>query len=299
MVALVLDQQPEGALVRLPPHSEQGRTAKSSECEFVMLPAVLSRVQATRCSPGGRICKVAASSVQDGTRPTGVAAADQELTAEAKRIRDLCGRPRVATAREVVEQIAALGDETAARVVSLGNRNKKAALHFAAQMRTGEDCVEICRALLDRGAAVNCTTRRGHTALIFAAGRGRNTAVSYLLSRGADPRIITVTGHTAAQMGQGRLDESTQTLLEAAQESCSAEWRDFRKDPDALDAQAEHVHHCPSCRAKLGGGGPPFGPMPCAQRRPADEQHREMLQLRCVCALLGRTVVCSVRMSRQ
>eukprot|EP01048_Picozoa_sp_COSAG05_P036919 COSAG05_NODE_16910_length_336_cov_0.654008_1_plen_84_part_01 len=30
MVALVLDQQPEEALVRLPPHPEQGRKAKSS-----------------------------------------------------------------------------------------------------------------------------------------------------------------------------------------------------------------------------------------------------------------------------
>ena len=45
---------------------------------------------------------------------------------------------------------------------------------FAAQMRDGAAAVDR---LLRLGADPDATTRRGHTALIFAAGRGRDTAV--------------------------------------------------------------------------------------------------------------------------
>ena len=62
------------------------------------------------------------------------------------------------------------------------------------QMRDDEECAGICEALVEQGADVNATTRRGHTALIFAAGRGRTAIVRSLLALGANPRVMTVTG---------------------------------------------------------------------------------------------------------
>jgi hypothetical protein len=131
-------------------------------------------------------------------------------------------------------------------------------------MRTGDDCVSMCRALLERGADVNATTLRGHTALIFASGRGRDAAVRYLLANGANPKIMTVTGHSAALMGTGRLSPDTQALLELAEATEPSEWQDFRHDDKALDAQAEHVHSCPSCRAKAAAAAGGAATMPCA-----------------------------------
>ena len=61
-------------------------------------------------------------------------------------------------------------------------------------MRDDEECAGICEALVEQGADVNATTRRGHTALIFAAGRGRTAIVRSLLALGANPRVMTVTG---------------------------------------------------------------------------------------------------------
>ena len=104
---------------------------------------------------------------------------------------------------------------------------------------------------LDAGADVNVATRRGHTPLIFAAGRGHNKIVRLLLSRGANPRVIVVTGDTPVSMGRTRLDAQTFAMLEEAEKSFHGPWMDSRNASDALQAQADHMKTCPQCRRKL------------------------------------------------
>ena len=165
-----------------------------------------------------------------------------------KELRELCGRPRSSTAAECVAASEALDSDIATQVVQRANRNGKTPLHFAAQNRRSGDCVLVCEALLQRGALVNATTDRGHTPLIYAAGRGRDEAVALLLAHGANPRVICVTGHTAAQMAVGHVWDDCVELLEAAEQSSDQEWLDFRKDPAAVEAHMEHCKSCPSCR---------------------------------------------------
>ena len=136
-----------------------------------------------------------------------------------------------------------------AKAVGQGNQNGKAALHFASQLR-GDD-VELVEVLLDAGADVNAATRRGHTPLVFAAGRGHSKIVQLLLRRGANPRVIVVTGDTPLSMGRARLDAETFALLEAAEKSFDGPWEDSRNASDALQAQAEHMKTCPHWRRKL------------------------------------------------
>ena len=172
----------------------------------------------------------------------------EQVEAAAKQLREMCGRPRSCTAAECVAAIEALDKEIAAQVVQRANCNGKAPLHFAAQNRQGGDCVLVCEALIRRGAVVDATTDRGHTPLIYAAGRGRDDAVSLLLNHGANPRVICVTGHTAAQMGVGHVYDDCIEQLEAAEQSSQREWLDFRNDPTAVNAHARHCKSCPSCR---------------------------------------------------
>ena len=143
------------------------------ECAFELAPGVLERVQTSRPAPGGKIVKFGDGEVDAATVPPcsgsfadhGMvdAAASVEPPAEAKKIRDLCGRPRVMAAQGVIDFIdRAASTWTAAELaaaVSAGNRNEKAPIHFAAQMRSGDDCVTMCKALIDRGAAVNATSK--------------------------------------------------------------------------------------------------------------------------------------------
>lgn len=257
-----------------------------AECAFELAPGVLERVQASRPAPGGKMVKLGDGQVVDVAMvpPCAGSFADHGMLeattstkppAEAKKIRDLCGRPRIMDAQGVIDFIdSAAANWTAAELasaVSAGNRNEKAPIHFAAQMRTDDDCVAMCKALIDRGATVNATTLRGHTPLIFAAGRGRDKAVRFLLAHNAKARVMTVTGHSAAQMGKGRLSPETQAQLELAESTQASEWRDFRDNARALDAQAEHVLHCPSCRAKAAAAAGGALTMPCAQRTPAGQ----------------------------
>ena len=62
--------------------------------------------------------------------------------------------------------------------IDAGNANGKTALMLAAQFRPTAAVVEE---LLRCGASADSTTRRGHTALIFAAGRGRDATITTLL----------------------------------------------------------------------------------------------------------------------
>ena len=60
------------------------------------------------------------------------------------------------------------------------NRNGKCAVHFAAQLRSDTDVLTL---LLDSKADVNQATHRGHTPLIYAAGRKRLNVIDFLCVR--------------------------------------------------------------------------------------------------------------------
>ncbi|EOD34055.1 hypothetical protein EMIHUDRAFT_228910 [Emiliania huxleyi CCMP1516] len=63
--------------------------------------------------------------------------------------------------------------------VNDANRNGKAAIHHTAQLRSD---TEVLACLVAHGADVNATTHRGHTPLIYAAGRCREQVVRFLLA---------------------------------------------------------------------------------------------------------------------
>lgn len=132
--------------------------------------------------------------------------------------------------------------------IDAGNANGKTALMLAAQFRPTAAVVEE---LLRCGASADSTTRRGHTALIFAAGRGRDATITTLLHAGASARIRTVKGDTALEMARGRASPEVVALLEHA-ETAEGPWRSFVDDLDAQAAQAEHARTCPNCRTELG-----------------------------------------------
>jgi ankyrin repeat protein len=55
---------------------------------------------------------------------------------------------------------------------------------------------DICRALLDAGAALNKKTKKGETALMMAVETGRVHTVSLLIERGATTHDMTEDGVT-------------------------------------------------------------------------------------------------------
>ena len=147
--------------------------------------------------------------------------------------------------------------------VNDSNRNGKSAIHFAAQLRSD---TEVLALLLESKADVNATTHRGHTPLIYAAGRSRSNVVTYLLDHGANAATWTVNGDSAVSMGRNKgLPEDILLRLEANLQT-SSQRRDFRGDERALAAQAEHRLHCVACRRRaeasqthegIGQPGPP------------------------------------------
>jgi hypothetical protein len=208
--------------------------------------------------------------------------AEAEAASAARELHEMCARRRKHGTAEVIAFLAALEpDELAAAACTRGNRNGKAAVHFISQMRP-DDGAELLEALLarcpDPRAVVNTTTRRGHTPLIYAAGRGHAATVLALLEAGANPRVITVVGDTALKMARGEPDTSGQARrarlaagalakLEEAETEGQGQgeeggaagggvmgsdgWLDFRADEQAKAAQAEHVRFCPGCQRKL------------------------------------------------
>lgn len=145
----------------------------------------------------------------------------------------------------ILSFLDSLNTATQASALRQGNNNKKAPLHYASQFRP-----ELVPEFILRGADVNAATLRGHTPLIFAAGRGNNDAVRTLLNNGANPRVIVVTGDTASGMGKSRLDFDTQRILEEAEKSSGLPWQDYRTYTSAQKAQRDHVQTCPHCRRK-------------------------------------------------
>ena len=139
--------------------------------------------------------------------------------------------------------------------VNYPNQNGKAAIHFACQLRSD---TEVLALLLLQGADVNAATHRGHTPLIYAAGRVRNEVVECLLDHGADAATWTVMGVCAAKMARKSMDGNGNHLrgdlvarLEA-NELASINPRDFRGDARAISTQEEHTRmHCSGHLAEM------------------------------------------------
>lgn len=92
----------------------------------------------------------------------------------AKQLRDACA-DRSGPTNDAIAEIARLLKSGAD--VHMPNRNGKCAVHFAAQLR-GD--TEVLALLLDAKADINQATHRGHTPLIYAAGRRRLNVIDYL-----------------------------------------------------------------------------------------------------------------------
>lgn len=124
--------------------------------------------------------------------------------------------------------------------VNIANRNDKTAIHFTAQLRSD---TEVLGLLVAAKADVNVTTARGHTPLIYAAGRGRANVVEFLLDHGADAATWTVQGDCAVSMGRRKgLPPELLARLQANQKASSMR-REFKDSPRAIRAQAEHRRH--------------------------------------------------------
>jgi len=128
------------------------------------------------------------------------------------------------------------------------NRNGKCAVHFAAQLRCD---TEVLKLLVEAKADVNAATHRGHTPLIYAAGRGRINVVEFLLDHGADAATWTVQGDNAISMGRKRgLPAELMARMEASL-ATSTNHREFKDDPRAQAAQEEHARNCSCCRRQM------------------------------------------------
>ncbi|CAK9024987.1 Exonuclease mut-7 homolog (Exonuclease 3'-5' domain-containing protein 3) [Durusdinium trenchii] len=167
---------------------------------------------------------------------------------EAWRLRQLCSR-KGTPAEEVVAFISGIPEERRANAVQQGNSNGKTPLHYAAQLRPN-DGAYLCSQLLSAAAQLDATTRRGHTPLLFAAGRGHQEVVRFLLSARANPRIIAASGEAPWNCASPHLDPETRRLLTAAEASDARTLIDYRLSADALQAQAEYERASLACRAR-------------------------------------------------
>ncbi|CAJ1440172.1 unnamed protein product [Effrenium voratum] len=156
------------------------------------------------------------------------------------KLRQLCSRKGVDVA-DVLAFMATLSPEERLAAVREGNSNGKTPLHYAAQLRPKG--AELCRALLEASAEVDATTRRGHTPLLFAAGRGHGEVVRFLLSAGANCRIVAASGEAPWNACSPHLDEdarAAQLEYEQASLACRAR-RVEEEEPDGEVALARSI----------------------------------------------------------
>ena len=169
-----------------------------------------------------------------------------DASAIGKRLRDACSDRSGPTfnAMDAVTELLALE----ACDVNNANRNGKTAIHHTAQLRSD---TEVLALLVSSRADVNVATHRGHTPLIYAAGRGRTEVVRFLLAHGADAACTTVNGDSALSMGRSK--GIPDDLLDAldANIRASVNPRDFSGDPRAIEAQREHAKHCSCCQKRM------------------------------------------------
>ncbi|CAN5680520.1 hypothetical protein BH24ACI5_BH24ACI5_00520 [soil metagenome] len=89
------------------------------------------------------------------------------------------------------------------------NEMKVQPLHAAIASRNGETVA----LLLEHGANVNARQQEGYTALMGAAGTGREDLVDLLLARGADPTLEDENGKTAVDVARDHGHEAVATRL--------------------------------------------------------------------------------------
>jgi len=163
---------------------------------------------------------------------------DMELAA--RQLRTMVSRKTTVSVDRVLAFLDALDPTMVSQVLNGANNNGKAPIHYAAQLRA-KDGAQLCAAILERRAEVDATTRRGHTALLFAAGRGHSDIVRLLLAAGANPRIVSACGEKAATCpGAVHLDAECRKLLLQFEAADTRKWQDFRLDEDANAAQVEY-----------------------------------------------------------
>ncbi|CAD7927730.1 unnamed protein product [Amoebophrya sp. A120] len=139
-----------------------------------------------------------------------------EIARLGKNLRKKCVKSTLQEMQQFLDQVQEEhGERFLFAVLQAGNRNAKQAIHFASQLASH---VEVLRHLIQRRANVNACTVRGHTPLLFAAGRGRSEHVHLLLDCRASPLVRTVCGDTAAGMAVGRVDAQTLQRLRTAEE---------------------------------------------------------------------------------
>eukprot|EP00929_Paragymnodinium_shiwhaense_P090704 TRINITY_DN50852_c0_g1_i1.p1 TRINITY_DN50852_c0_g1~~TRINITY_DN50852_c0_g1_i1.p1 ORF type:complete len:580 (+),score=176.86 TRINITY_DN50852_c0_g1_i1:115-1854(+) len=166
-----------------------------------------------------------------------------------RQLRALCAKCKNGGVEELRAFLETVPEHEKQAVVSAGNNNGKAPLHFVAQFWDCFDGVPASELLIECKADVNAMTVRGHTPLIFAAGRGHNGTVGTLLDAGANARVLMANGQTARSFGK-RLEEAVVERLRQAEEG--GEWIDLRDNEDAIAAQKEHEEGCIDCREKRG-----------------------------------------------
>jgi ankyrin repeat protein len=202
----------------------------------------------------------------------------EEYKKDAKTLRNLIIK-RGGSTDGVIAFLAAekerKGMGSVARLVNHGNINRKTAMHFAAQRC--DTAAEVLKVLVAYGGDINAITIRGHTPLLYAAGRGRSKAVLFLLGLRAKCCVMTVTGDTVSGMATGRLDDKlcaklveveTAELVENIRRLDSAKQKsnmqlatetdnllssargflDYRTKDSAVKAQIQHAQNCKGCR---------------------------------------------------
>lgn len=184
------------------------------------------------------------------------------VAAAAKAVRSAASAPRrVRTAGDVEKALyAALAEHgldgaclvDLVEVLEAPNGGGKTALHLAAQLHPDAAVTEL---LLSLGARPNVFASRGHTPLIYAAGRGRWATVDALLKAGANAAVRCASGDTAADLANHKLSPTEAAMLrreEAAHATERGGFLDFTQNEEAMKRQAEHALTCPNCRPKLG-----------------------------------------------
>ncbi|CAK0873715.1 unnamed protein product [Prorocentrum cordatum] len=181
---------------------------------------------------------------------------DHSVASVSRWLLQACGRKKPRSLSEITSYLEQLDQSVVAAALLSSNSNEKTALHMACQFRKGSEGPGLVKTLLNHGAQIDASITRGHTPLIFAAGRGNEAIVHTLLRRGANPRIVTASGVTAAEMARNHCSPGTAYLLEVAENSETRPWQDFRENPEAVAAQAKHGRLRQHVREKREGRDP-------------------------------------------
>lgn len=167
--------------------------------------------------------------------------------------------PDAADISSLLDELVARGVDgstplSATDVINDRNGGGKSAVHMAAQLHPD---AEVTRLLLRLGGDCDAVTLRGHTPLIYAAGRGRWDAAKLLLAAGANAAVRCASGDTASLLAEknprlappGKAQELR--AIEAEHALLRGGWTDYTKDELAMVHQAEHAKTCPNCRPRL------------------------------------------------